>query len=59
MSRIKLRPPISRKNIKALIEKEKMSAYERGYEDGYDRGCIDMIDDDYGMDDEEEDTWDS
>ena len=41
--------------------KEIEEAYKRGYEDGYDKGCMDMLDEDYGMDtaDEEEETWDS
>lgn len=61
MSRKQLITHKARMNGKTMQIKEIEEAYKRGYEDGYDKGCMDMLDEDYGMDaaDEEEETWDS
>ena len=40
----------SMEDVGRIIEAMKKEAYERGYEDGYDAGCMDLVD-------EEEDTW--
>ena len=42
------------KAVKEHIDDLLAKAYERGYQDGYDQGCMDMLDDDLGEEDEEE-----
>lgn len=39
-------PRLHRKTY--IIKEEIKNAYRRGYEDGYDAGCMDMLDNDLG-----------
>lgn len=41
------------KEVSELLKKMQEEAYRRGYEDGYDKGCMDMTDEDIGSDIEE------